>query len=82
MFTSSQTHSHASTNAIRGHEYSRGLIRLLSVSGTFCLEAFLEAKGAILKQMDGAIISEKINVIYDTKTLQLAKSANVNFKGA
>ena len=42
MFTFSQAHSHALTNATRRHEYFRGLSRLLPVPGV--LVSFLELR--------------------------------------
>ena len=42
MLTFSQAHSHALTNAMRRHEYFRGLSRLLPVPGV--LVSFLELR--------------------------------------
>merc|ERR1712016_26558 len=85
----SRTHSHASTNATRRHEYFRGLSRLLPVPGV--LVSFLELrflrKLALLalggrpqslkqpSQSQKGHFYKKKNALNDTKTPDLSKSA-------
>ena len=92
MFTFSQAHSHALTNATRRHEYFRGLSRLLPVPGV--LVSFLElrflGKMALLalrgrpqplkkpSQSQKGHFYEKMNALNDTKTPELSKSAEGN----
>ena len=89
MFTFSQAHSHALTNATRRHEYFRGLSRLLPVPGV--LVSFLElcflGKMSLLalgghpqplkkpSQSQKGRFYEKMNALNDTKTSELSKSA-------
>ena len=60
----SQTHSHASTNATRCHEYFRGLSRLLLVPGV--LVSFLEPLKKPSQSQKGHFYN-KMNVLNDTK---------------
>ena len=92
MFTFSQAHSHALTNATRRHEYFRGLSRLLPVPGV--LVSFLElrflGKMALLalggrpqplkkpSQSQKGHYYVKMNALNDTKTSELSKSAECN----
>ena len=87
-----KSHSHASTNATRHHEYSRVLSRLLSVPGV--LLSFLKlgfgGKMALLAlggrpqplkkpfQSQKGHFYEKINALNDTKTSKLSKSEEGN----
>ena len=93
MFTSSQTHSHASTNATRLHEYFRGLSRLLPVPGGV-LVSFLElrslgkmtllALGGRPQPLKKPTRSQKghfymkMNALNDTKTAELSKTVKGN----
>ena len=92
MFTFSRAHSHTLTNAMRRHEYFRGLSRLLPVPGV--LVSFLElrflGKMALLalrgrpqplkkpSQSQKGHFYEKMNALNDTKTSELSKSAEGN----
>ena len=83
MVTFARAHFHALTNAMRRHEYFRGLSRLLPVTGV--LMSFLElrflGKMALLalgglplplkkpSQSRKGHFYEKMNALYDTKLL-------------
>ena len=86
MFTFSRAHSNASTNATRHHKYSRGVSRLLAVSGVlgvifwalFWREMALLALGGHPQPLKKALLKPKGTFFQDNECNQWYQNCGTN----